>query len=283
MTAIETLLAGLIDYAGLYPPANLDMQAAVRNYLSYTHGEHREALGRFIVDLARLNELREVASADMRDIQLSVIGTAASDWDQLPTHMRDGFAIESIEIKARDSSEIEKVRKQIPTDLITYFEVPVNADDSSLAAISDAGARAKIRMGGLAAEAFPEAHAVVAMIKSLAAKHISFKATAGLHHPLRSVHPYTYEAGSPAGIMHGFVNLCCAACIIHFGGDVAEAVEVLQEEDARAWRVLPDCLHWRSLCWRTDELREVREKFSISFGSCSFVEPIRDLEAMTWL
>ena len=35
MTAIETLLAGLFDYAGLYPPASLDLRSAANNYLGY--------------------------------------------------------------------------------------------------------------------------------------------------------------------------------------------------------------------------------------------------------
>ena len=39
-TAIEALLAGLIDYAGLYPPASLDMRAAVENYRKYRGGKH---------------------------------------------------------------------------------------------------------------------------------------------------------------------------------------------------------------------------------------------------
>ena len=60
MTALEVLLTGLIDYAGLYPPAGLDMRTAVRNYLSYCHGKHATALGRFLVDIHRLAELREV-------------------------------------------------------------------------------------------------------------------------------------------------------------------------------------------------------------------------------
>ena len=35
MSAIETLLAGLFDYAGLYPPAGLGMRSAANNYLEY--------------------------------------------------------------------------------------------------------------------------------------------------------------------------------------------------------------------------------------------------------
>ena len=55
--ALRTLLAGLIDYAGLFPPASLDMAEAARNYEAYRAGPHSWALGRFIVPSARLNEV----------------------------------------------------------------------------------------------------------------------------------------------------------------------------------------------------------------------------------
>jgi hypothetical protein len=61
MSAIETLLAGLIDYAGLYPPAALDMRTALRNYAEYGQGRHSYALGRFLVGVDRLVELLELA------------------------------------------------------------------------------------------------------------------------------------------------------------------------------------------------------------------------------
>ena len=54
--ALRTLLAGLIDYAGLFPPANLEMAEAARNYDAYRAGPHSWALGRFILPSARLNE-----------------------------------------------------------------------------------------------------------------------------------------------------------------------------------------------------------------------------------
>ena len=55
--ALRTLLSGLIDYAGLFPPASLEMAEAARNYEAYRSGPHSWALGRFIVPSARLNEV----------------------------------------------------------------------------------------------------------------------------------------------------------------------------------------------------------------------------------
>jgi hypothetical protein len=45
----------------------------------------------------------------------------------------------------------------------------------------------------------------------------------------------------------------------------------------------PDAIAWRSFHWTAAQLRTVRKEFAISFGSCSFEEPIHDLEALGWL
>ncbi len=50
------LLDRSIDYAGLFPPASLDMTASVSNYSQYLNHPQRWALGRFVLPVARLNE-----------------------------------------------------------------------------------------------------------------------------------------------------------------------------------------------------------------------------------
>jgi len=284
MSVIENLLAGLIDYAGLYPPASLDMPTAWRNYLSYAQGKHAPALGRFVVDMTRLEELREAAGDSMRSSRLSVITGPAADWDRLRFLLSDGFPIDMVEMKTDEPAEIERIAKCIPNGIKTYFEVPFHAHSGdALEAISRAGARAKVRMGGVVAEAFPSFEAIVEMMRALAERRIPFKATAGLHHAIRSSHPFTYRADSPTGMMHGFVNLVCAAALIYFDGVTDEAVRLLEERDPGAWSVDSESLAWRGFYWSADQLRAVRENFLMSFGSCSFAEPIHDLEALGWL
>src|SRR4051794_24509564 len=57
LNTVEALLDGLVDYAGLFPPASQDMRAALENYAAYHRGPDRSALGRFIVPMPRLREL----------------------------------------------------------------------------------------------------------------------------------------------------------------------------------------------------------------------------------
>src|SRR5882724_13281871 len=59
MKAVDALLAGLVDYAGLFPPASQDMRPALESYASYLNGPDRRALGRFIVPFSRLKELED--------------------------------------------------------------------------------------------------------------------------------------------------------------------------------------------------------------------------------
>ena len=284
MSVIDGLLTGLIDYAGLYPPAGLDMRSAVQNYLAYGENKHAFALGRFIVDLNRLSELRAVAGDSVRNLRLSVIASPNSEWHALYALIHNGVQIDAIEVKAVYLSDIERIRRSIPSDVTTYFELPVHPPAGDLLeAVSAAGARVKLRMGGVVADAFPSTASVAETMNALRDCRLAFKATAGLHHPVRSRHPFTYAADSPTGTMHGFVNLCCAAALMHFGGETCEAKLLLDEQDLSSWQVTPDTIAWRSYRWSADQLREVREKFLISFGSCSFEEPIHDLETLGWL
>jgi len=55
--AIRAFLTGLIDYAGLFPPARLDLDTALDNYAGYRLGDDSWMLGRFIIPASRLEEL----------------------------------------------------------------------------------------------------------------------------------------------------------------------------------------------------------------------------------
>ncbi|HEX7807360.1 MAG TPA: hypothetical protein VF608_01500, partial [Thermoanaerobaculia bacterium] len=106
---------------------------------------------------------------------------------------------------------------------------------------------------------------------------VAFKATAGLHHPLRCVRPLTYEPNAPTGLMHGFVNVFLAAAMIE------DAEAILEERDASAFAFDDDGASWRDRRVSTEALEKLRSHCAISFGSCSFEEPIDDLRALHWL
>ena len=53
---MRAFFSGIIDYAGLFPPAAQDMSAAVREYAMHLDGPDRDLLGRFVVPVTRLDE-----------------------------------------------------------------------------------------------------------------------------------------------------------------------------------------------------------------------------------
>lgn len=293
MIAIESLLAEFIDYAGLYPPAALDMHTAVRNYLEYSRSAYRRALGRFVIDLNRFPYLWDAAGDYVRGMRLTLLAQPDGDWEEqcheISRLLDKGYAIEAIEIGAGlpaegAPSEIARLVSCIPAGVPASFEVPVSAGPPAnvLDAVAAAGARIKIRMGGMAAEAFPTPHAVAQMLAELAARRVLFKATAGLHHPLRGRRALTSAPQSSTAVMHGFMNLACAAALLYFGGEAAEARHMLEEEWPGACQVQPDAIVWGENGWSSDELQEVRQRFLIGIGSCSFQEPMQELEALGW-
>jgi hypothetical protein len=284
MSAIDSLLKGLFDYAGLYPPAGVSMLVAANNYTEYSKGQHASALARFIVNAERVDELRSVAGDSFSKFKLSVIASENSDWDKLLGEIRSGVPIDTLEIRCSSAGKVDHFTAMVPSELAVYFEVSLDsAEREALKSITAAGGRAKIRMGGVVADAFPVSSDVVRMLQAMAERRLMFKATAGLHHPLRSRRPLTYQPKSPQGVMHGFLNLCCAAAIIYFDGDRREAEAVLEEEDPSAWRVSADRIECHNQGWTMAQIDEVRAKFLISIGSCSFEEPIRDLRELGWL
>lgn len=240
--SLRTLLTGLIDYAGLFPPAALSMQDAVRNFARYRDGEHAFALGKFVVPRERVDEVPS-------EFPLSILGVD--------------------EIKATSAEEIERI-----TNPEAFVEI---ADLSLIDAIARKGLRAKFRTGGLTTDAFPTAEAIAAFLRACKAAGVAFKATAGLHHPLRCVKPLTYEPNAPIGAMHGFLNVFLAAALL----DDAEAV--LADDDPHSFIFDDDGVTWRGRRVSTEELATMRRDFAISFGSCSFEEPIGDLQELGWL
>ncbi len=287
MTALESLLDELIDYAGLYPPTALDMHTAVRNYLEYSNGANRRALGRFVIDLARFPYLWDAAGDYVRSLRLSVLAAPDADWSEVHRLIDKGYVIESVEVKPAAAEEIDAVAGQLPAGLAAYFEVPFGASPKWFHAIEACGGRVKLRMGGVAAEAFPTTQAVATMLEEIARRRLVFKATAGLHHAVRGRHSVDGRIGVASGgstaVMHGFVNLACAAALLHFGAEAGDAQQALEEEWPRSWQMTPEALAWGEYSWNGDELGEVRRQFFASFGSCSFQEPMEELEAMGWL
>lgn len=289
-SAIHALLAGAIDYAGLFPPASLPMSQAVANYAAYRSGENVWALGRFIVPVARLAEFGgELPAQGNSAWRVSALAgnNLAADLDSITAFNRQhtGRAvIDAIEIKANAPSAVAQGARLVNRSLELFVEMPLDAKVGDwLEAIVSAGVHAKIRTGGVTAEAFPSPAALAEFLHHSAAAHVRFKATAGLHHPIRAAYRLTYEPSSPSATMHGFVNVLMAAAFAHEGWTAMQLTEVLSEQATVAFRFDSKTAAWRNHELSVEQLDRARAEFLLSFGSCSFEEPMAELEKLGWL
>ena len=295
-TALEALLPGSIDYAGLFPPAGLEMAAAVANYASYRDGAHAWALGRFVAPASRIGELESAAAGLLPPTPslspwrvAALLGAdPAADIRALGElncrHAADGEgAVTADVVEGRgDSVEaLERLLGHVPPYLQAYVEVPIAGDPAPLvAAIGRAGGRAKVRTGGITPDAFPPAADLVRFIRACLSTKVPFKATAGLHHPLRAEYRLTYEPDSVRGTMYGFLNVFLTTAFMATGLDDRQAGLLLEERDRDSIRFDDSGVEWKGRRLGLDPIRRSREEGIVSFGSCSFTEPIGDLESL---
>lgn len=249
--SLRALLRKLIDYAGLYPPAGLPLPAVLENYESYLVSAENWMLNRLVLPAAKLPEVQ---------LRTNWRVTLLVDGEPGPLPAR----VETLETRLAQ-------RLSLPT----YCEAPIGA-------IADR-AFAKLRTGGLTPDAIPSSKALADFLTQAAARRIAFKATAGLHHPLRSSRPLTYAIDSPCATMHGLVNVFVAAAFAWLGAEQDMLLDVLNDADAGAFQFLPAELRWRGRSLATSAIESARRDFAHSFGSCSFIEPIADLRALGWL
>ena len=321
--SLRALMSGLIDYAGLFPPAALDVKTAVGNYARYLAGADAWALGRFVLPVARFAEF-EAAIADVHPVEAwgisALIGanydSDLAEVDRFNQRNARKARVDSVEAKAASTDEICQIRAFVRGTITPYFEIPPERAADLLGSIRDIRGRAKIRTGGVTPEAFPSSETVARFISECAKQNVAFKATAGLHHPLRCEKPLTYEANAPTGVMHGFLNLFMAAIAarrklphlsdpersrtqhltmlmdcknpkLEFTDEVAaitaegEPVQIPAGAGFVGDTRYPNGI--AKIAAAASQIQNVRQNFAISFGSCSFEEPLADLRELKLL
>jgi len=302
LPAVERAFAQLIDYAGLFPPAKLPMARAVEEYFACREIAHAWLLGRFIVPASRIRELLEHHSG-AEAMELSVIVDALpapAQWTANVSHLLSELAefarneprvrIAALEVPLpplltlRDTFDASIGQFAILAEnhglrgLPAYLELPRGPRwreslPGAMVALRRYGFGAKIRCGGIVADAFPPPEEVVAFISAAKEEDVAFKATAGLHHPVRHL-------STTGFMMHGFLNLLSAAVFARAGADAPTLQSIVSEEQPDAFAFDGSGLRWRELRATVDEITETRGRAFIAYGSCSFLEPVDDLTGL---
>ncbi len=305
-------MGGLVDYAGLFPPASLGMASAVDQYAGHRAEQEAWMLGRFIVPAGRLAELEETCARYLdqgQDWAFSVlVGGRDSAADALAAAESQGRAVVAFEQRFEGRARVEVLEAPIPangsgpdvggflgrlTDSFAavglggrelYLEVPPGVDDGRvLEAIRDLATSetrfkrigAKLRCGGVTPEAFPSCERIAGFISTCRDLGVPLKCTAGLHHPVRHL------AADPPVMMHGFLNVFGAGILAHALGTGREMLTAcVAETDPDAFVFSDDRFAWRDHLVTFEALIQAREGFLSGFGSCSFDEPRDDLRAL---
>ena len=313
LPSVRTFLDSIVDYAGLFPPAQLGMSAAVARFARYHAGPDCWLLGRFVVPVARLEEFEDIAAphlaaaaeegekergrgrgvaAHLRPWRVSALGGAAHEEDaecilrfnsRHATGQRVDVVVDAVETKAASPEEIVRAATAY-RDLgaHVFVELPVAGGDPRplIDAACANGVRAKVRLGGVTPEAFPATADVARFIVACADAKLPFKATAGLHHLVRGEYPVTYAPDAPLGTMFGFLNVFLAAAFAHGGLPIGEVEQLLEERDPAALSFDADGAAWRAHRLTPLALARARREGATSFGSCSFEEPVEELRSL---
>ena len=302
--SLHALLARSIDYAGLFPPASLSLEPALKNHADYVRAADAWMLGAFILPVAQF----ESAGASLQQfdeahpISVSALGPKSADADSFLGQVTG--AIEAVRRFVKTyagRATVTQLEMPLPPDanarvltgarellesLPAFWEAPADAAPQTIALLAEQNASVsvgsrpfgfKLRTGGVTADAFPTSAQIAAALVASAKHQVPIKFTAGLHHPVRLFH------SSVETKMHGFLNVIGSGVLAaEHNWDPEQTARMLDDEEASAFRFDDRAFTWRDAAISTEQIK-VRRELVTSLGSCSFDEPREDLRALDLL
>ena len=298
--SLRALLEGAIDYAGLFPPAELQLEPALQNHAAYVRNRDAWMLGAFVLPVGKFADAADLLKPFDVENRLHVsalgpktehaaefvtaLGTAAEKIREFNRQHRAFAGVTQIEmaLPAQAGATVSKAAElladlQVPA----FWEAPPDDAERTIAGLAahraDTGATTfgfKLRTGGVISSAFPSAVQIARALVAAAEQRVPIKFTAGLHHPVRQYH------ASVQTKMHGFLNVFGAGVLaLEHGWDVQQTAKMLEDEDAASFAFTDDSFTWNTWEIATERIAEHRQLVT-SFGSCSFDEPREDLRAL---
>ena len=311
----------MIDYAGLFPPASENLAQALNNYIMYLESDYKWMLSRFIIPAKKLDELTELLGKIKYSGELvlpfSVLGSGGDTAGEFTVNFEQDLrhiiefqnkfgsrvTTNAYETKlpvsiltdgsSKDLTELMNIvsggfEKTLGKNVNVFYEAALK-DDFNIRVIKSAEALSlhngktvnagfKLRTGGTEPAAFPTPEEITFAILTCLEYNVPMKCTAGLHHPIRH---YNEPIGSN---MHGYLNVFGAAIFAYVCSlDEEETLQIVNEEDPYAFHFLEEGIELYDNFVGLEEIEEARSKFILSYGSCSFDEPVDDLKMMELL
>ncbi len=315
LPSVATFFKGLFDYAGLFPPAELSVQEALEEYIGHMEEDEAWMLASFILAPKHLQRLTdEISKLDRKEapLELTVSFPGSSDEtsfiEQFDEHLQgilksqgalgEAVSFSTLEIPVPPlvmdgydeliSKVSSEVRQALGADCRLFIEVPWTGTykkrfsevADTLKTFNESSATDnklgfKLRCGGVEPEMVPAPQIVADALFITARSDIPFKATAGLHHPVR------HFSEEFKGFMHGFLNVFGAGMLSrHHDMKEQDILSIIVEEDPSVFHFHEGSFSWRHVSINANDINSIRNGQILSFGSCSFQEPREDLQSL---
>lgn len=297
--SLRALLAQSIDYAGLFPPADLELEPALRNHAQYVRSPDAWMLGAFVLPWKKFPDVApHLAHFDERNrLCVSALGPKTDTAAEFLSALNAGAdVLRAFEAEHGSAVKIAQIEMALPAsagaslaetnralaglEIPAFWEAPVDEAERTIAFLAERKSTGagrfgfKLRTGGVVASAFPSAIQIARALVAAVKYGVPIKFTAGLHHPVRLFH------SSVQTKMHGFFNVLGAGVMAaEHGWNVQQTAAMLEDEDASEFIFDDQAFVWRE--WRITTARiAAQRKLITSLGSCSFDEPRDDLRAL---
>jgi hypothetical protein len=313
LASVRVLLARLIDYAGLFPPARLPMEEAFLEYRAHHGGPESWMLARFVCPAARLSELSPYVTGlpgGAPPFMVAALADRDDDAGAFPARLDEGLrlvmaflerhrrraAVDQIEMRlpaevlapssadavAGFLAEIAgRLASGAPTPLLLAVEVPLagRPREEVETAIAGVGAAARSQFGRrvvcLKLRCGGEVAAAVPSPGELAAALVAARECGLLLKATQGLHhPFRTHDPALGAPLHGFVNLLAAGLLARAHGlDEGAVADVLADETREDFAFSEDGLTWHGTRLTVDQIAAGRRFAIASLGSCSFAEP----------
>src|SRR5438132_2632602 len=298
--SLRSLLTRSVDYAGMFPPCNLELEPALKNQSAYAPSNDSWMLAAFVLPVAQFSDAAALVSQfdKHHPLRISALGARTENAKDFLTEVKNAAeTIRSFQKEHVDLVSVAQLEMPAPADvdltklneaaalladlkLQTFWETLAESAEETIALLARAKQPSfgyKLRTGGVTAEAFPSSVQIARAILASTKHHVPIKFTAGLHHPVRR---FRDEVKTE---MHGFLNVLGAGVLsAEHHWDEARTIEMLEDQNSNSFEFHDTVFAWREWEVTLDRIK-ARRKFVTSFGSCSFDEPREDLRALNLL
>jgi hypothetical protein len=298
--SLRALLTRSIDYAGMFPPCDLELEPALKNQAQYVRAPDSWMLSTFVLPVAKFSDAAALVSQfdKQHPLRISALAAKTENAKDFLAELKNAaevirsfqkqhvYLVSVVQLEMFLPQDVDLAKLNETTGLLgdlklqTFWETPAESAEQTIALLARAKQPAfgyKLRTGGVTADAFPNSVQISRAILASTKHHVPIKFTAGLHHPVRQ---FRDEVKTE---MHGFLNVLGAGVLSaeHHWGET-QMIELLEDQQADDFEFHDTVFAWRDWEVTLDRIK-ARRKFVTSFGSCSFDEPREDLGALNLL